>query len=320
MENLFASKSGHIQSITHQVLSTMEKAVIGQMENIRLLWGSLLVGGHALIEGVPGLGKTLMVRALAQVIQCHQARIQFTPDLMPSDITGTKVYDLQTGHFSFRKGPIFTHILLADEINRTPPKTQAALLEAMEEKQVTIDGETYLLPSLFFVVATQNPVEHEGTYVLPEAQIDRFTIKLLMDYPTTEQETLLLSTHQINVRREMQLEPVVSIEEIIALRQELKEVTVEPSIVRYVLAIIQATRNHPKVYLGASPRAGLDVLSMSKAEAAMNGRNFVTPDDVRRILKPTLRHRLLMHPDGELEGWKADDILEEIIQAIPVPR
>ncbi|RAL22607.1 magnesium chelatase [Thermoflavimicrobium daqui] len=298
----------------------LEKAVLGQTENLQFMWECLLMGGHVLIEGVPGLGKTLMVRSLSQVIQCHQSRIQFTPDLMPSDITGTKVYDLQTGHFSFRQGPIFTHILLADEINRTPPKTQAALLEAMEEKQVTVDGETYQLPSLFFVVATQNPVEHEGTYTLPEAQMDRFTMKLMMNYPTGEHEALLLATQKIHSRRESKLESVISIEEIIEIRQELEDVTVESSVIHYILALVQATRNHPKVYLGASPRAGLDVLAMSKAGAIVKGRQFVTPDDVRRIVKPVLRHRLILHPDGELEGWKADDILEEIIQSIPVPR
>jgi MoxR-like ATPase len=318
MENFYISKT--IQEVTENVLDMLEKAVIGQRENLRLLWGSLLAGGHVLIEGVPGLGKTLIVRSLAQVINCYQARVQFTPDLMPSDITGTTVYDLQTGHFSFRQGPIFTNILLADEINRTPPKTQAALLEAMEEKQVTIDGKTYLLPPLFFVVATQNPIDFEGTYTLPEAQRDRFMLKLVVDYPSKEQEMQLLLTHGFNQRREEQLEKVITSDDIVTLRQELGRIHIENSVLEYLMALIQGTRSHPRIYLGASPRAGLDLLSMSKVEAAINGRKFVTPDDVKRVVKPTLRHRLILHPDGELEGWKVDDLLEEIVQATPVPR
>lgn len=316
----YATNLNRIQTVTDEIIYNLSKSVIGQEENIRLLWASLLVGGHALLEGVPGLGKTLMVRSLSQVIDCRCTRVQFTPDLMPSDVTGTKVFDLQSGRFSFRKGPIFTHILLADEINRTPPKTQAALLEAMEEKQVSIDGETYALPSLFFVVATQNPIEYEGTYALPEAQLDRFAVKLILDYPEESNENELLLTHQLNERREKRLRPLISVDEILQLRSELEQITVEPSVVHYLMQIIRATRKHPKVALGASPRAGLGVLSLSKAEAAMNGRTFVTPDDIKRMVKPALRHRLILHPDGELEGWKADDILDEIIQSTVVPR
>ncbi|WP_089969038.1 AAA family ATPase [Lihuaxuella thermophila] len=301
-------------------MRTMSQSVLGQQENIRILWASLLIGGHVLLEGVPGLGKTLMVRSLAQVIDGTSARIQFTPDLMPSDVTGTKVFDLQSGRFSFRKGPIFTNILLADEINRTPPKTQAALLEAMEEKQVTIDGDTFALPPLFLVVATQNPIEHEGTYLLPEAQLDRFAVKLMVGYPDEEQEMFLLSTHQLDERREKKLQPVVSINDLLHIRTELEQIAVEPAVMQYLLSIVRATRKHPKVALGASPRAGLTLLSLAKAEAAMNGRAFVTPDDIKGMVKPALRHRLILHPDGELEGWKADDILDEILQATVVPR
>ncbi|MFC4545182.1 MoxR family ATPase [Paenactinomyces guangxiensis] len=319
MESPTANLS-RIQSVTNHVIQTMDQSIIGQQENLRLLWASLLTGGHVLLEGVPGLGKTLMVRSLAQVIDCQCSRVQFTPDLMPSDVTGTKVFDLQSGRFSFRKGPIFTNVLLADEINRTPPKTQAALLEAMEEKQVTVDGETFTLPPLFFVVATQNPVEYEGTYVLPEAQLDRFAVKLIVDYPDEENENLLFSTHKPGERREKSLQPVINMEDVLYLRSELEQVTVESSVVQYLLSIIRATRKHPKIALGASPRAGLSVLSLSKAEAAMSGRTFVTPDDIKGMIKPALRHRLILHPDGELEGWKADDILDEIIQSTVVPR
>ncbi|SEN31578.1 MoxR-like ATPase [Lihuaxuella thermophila] len=319
MEKYTANLSS-IQAVTEQVMRTMSQSVLGQQENIRILWASLLIGGHVLLEGVPGLGKTLMVRSLAQVIDGTSARIQFTPDLMPSDVTGTKVFDLQSGRFSFRKGPIFTNILLADEINRTPPKTQAALLEAMEEKQVTIDGDTFALPPLFLVVATQNPIEHEGTYLLPEAQLDRFAVKLMVGYPDEEQEMFLLSTHQLDERREKKLQPVVSINDLLHIRTELEQIAVEPAVMQYLLSIVRATRKHPKVALGASPRAGLTLLSLAKAEAAMNGRAFVTPDDIKGMVKPALRHRLILHPDGELEGWKADDILDEILQATVVPR
>jgi MoxR-like ATPase len=309
-----------VQSVTEQVLSQLEQVVVGQRTNLRLLWTGLLAGGHVLLEGVPGLGKTVMVRSLAQVISGEHARIQFTPDLMPSDVIGTKVYDLQSGRFTYRRGPIFTNILLADEINRTPPKTQAALLEAMEERQVTIDGETFPLPPLFFVVATQNPVEYEGTYLLPEAQLDRFSMKLIIDYPDQEEEMKLLSTHSFFDQKEKRLSPVIPMEEIFTLREEIEKVSVESSVLQYLLQIIRATRNHPKVSLGASPRAALSTLALCKAEAAIQGRTFVIPDDVKKMIKPALRHRIVLKPDGELEGWTTDDIVEEIIQKTLVPR
>lgn len=292
--------------------------MIGQENHIRCLWACLLSGGHALLEGVPGIGKTLAVRSLAQVIDGESRRVQFTPDLMPSDLTGSKVYDMQTGHFTFRRGPVFTHILIADEINRTPPKTQAALLEAMEEKQVTIDGETHPLPSLFFVVATQNPIEHEGTYPLPEAQLDRFAVKIQMDYPDRDSEAQLLLDHHLIQRQD--LKPILHWEEILKMRKELDHVRIDPVVIDYLLQIVQATRKHPKIMLGASPRAGLNTLSLCKAEAAINGRSFVTPDDVKMWVKPTLAHRLALEPDGEWEGWNAHDILDEILDTIPVPR
>lgn len=309
-----------IQKVSEEIIDSLSQAVMGQTTNIRYLWESLLIGGHVLLEGVPGLGKTLLVRSLAQVIDGQYSRVQFTPDLMPSDVTGNKVFDLQTGRFSYRKGPIFTHVLLADEINRTPPKTQAALLEAMEERQVTIDGESFPLPELFFVVATQNPIEYEGTYVLPEAQLDRFSTKLLVDYPDQEAEEKLLVTHRFDERREKDLSAIITIDELLFFRQVLEEVTVSSSVIQYVLSILTATRSHPKISLGASPRAGLSLLALSKAEAVVNGRTYVTPDDIKVVLKPSLRHRVLLQPDGELEGWNTDDILEEILESIVVPR
>lgn len=309
-----------LQQITEKVIDSLDQTIVGQKENIRCLWNGLLIGGHVLLEGVPGLGKTLSVRALSQVIDGGLNRVQFTPDLMPSDVTGNKVYDMQTGQFLYQKGPIFSHILLADEINRTPPKTQAALLEAMEERQVTIDGESFALPELFFVVATQNPVDYEGTYVLPEAQLDRFSMKLLIDYPEEKAEISLLTTHQINERREKDLATLITIEELLSFRPLFDQVTISDEVIQYLLSIIKTTRHHPKIALGASPRAGLNLLSLCKVEAAMNGREYITPDDVKYMVKPSLRHRILLKPDGELEGWHTDDILEEIVEGTVVPR
>lgn len=309
-----------VQKITAQAIDVLTQTIKGQEKNIRLLWNSLLAGGHVLLEGVPGLGKTLLVKALSQVINGNFNRIQFTPDLMPSDVTGNKVYDMQTGRFTYQQGPIFTNILLADEINRTPPKTQAALLEAMEERQVTIDGESFALPALFFVVATQNPIEYEGTYVLPEAQLDRFSMKLLIDYPEEKAEKELLATHRMDQKREGDLTPLLTVEEMLAFRPLFDQVTISDAVIQYVLQIIKKTREHPKIVLGASPRAGLNLLSLCKVEAVMNGRAYVTPDDVKFVVKPSLRHRILLQPDGELEGWITDDILEEILESIVVPR
>ncbi|SFG13584.1 MoxR-like ATPase [Planifilum fulgidum] len=309
-----------IAETTERVLGQLKFAVLGSSLNLRLLWANLLTGGHVLLEGVPGLGKTLMVRSLAKTVDAAFARIQFTPDLMPADVTGTKVYDPQSGRFSFKRGPVFTHLLLADEINRTPPKTQAALLEAMEEGQVSIDGESIPLPSPFFVVATQNPLEYEGTYPLPEAQLDRFSVKLIVDYPGEEEEVALLREHRLSAGREARLEKVVGAEELLALREEVDRIIVEESVLRYIASIIRNTRQDPRIALGGSPRAGLSLLTLSRALAAMDGRHFVTPDDVKTVVKPVLRHRILLTPEAELEGMKTDDVIEEIVRSIQVPR
>lgn len=305
---------------SEKVLHGMESVVIGQSEQLRLLWAALLTGGHVLVEGVPGLGKTMIVRALGKVIDASFSRIQFTPDMMPAEVTGTKIFDIQSGHFTFKQGPIFTHLLLADEINRTPPKTQAALLEAMEEGKVTVDGESLDLPAPFFVAATQNPIEYEGTYPLPEAQLDRFAMKLTVDYPGEEEEMTILSGHRITSMRESVLSPLISASSILLFRKHIDKVRVEESVIKYISSIIRSTRNHPQIMLGASTRAGLSLLSLSRAIAAMEGRDFVVPDDVKVVIRPALRHRLILNPDVELEGLKTDDLIEEIARSVMVPR
>ncbi|MDR6224313.1 AAA family ATPase [Desmospora profundinema] len=305
---------------SERVMKHLKEVVIGQERTVQLMWAAMLTGGHVLIEGVPGLGKTLLVRSLGQVIDASFARIQFTPDLMPADVTGTKVFDLQSGRFNFKQGPLFTQLLLADEINRTPPKTQSALLEAMEEGQITVDGESRPLPAPFFVVATQNPIEYEGTYPLPEAQLDRFALQLTMDYPGEEEELEVLRGHRVTTRRESALSPIVTAEEILAFRRQVERIRAEDSVIRYVASLVRATRTHPQVLLGASPRAGTSLLALSRAVAAMDARDYVTPDDVKWVIKPALRHRLIMSPDVELEGFKTDDLIEEITRSVPVPR
>lgn len=305
---------------SEEVIRHLNEVVIGQKQTLQWMWAALLTGGHVLLEGVPGLGKTLLVRSLGQVIDASFARIQFTPDLMPADVTGTKVFDLQSGRFTFKQGPIFTQLLLADEINRTPPKTQSALLEAMEEGQITVDDESRLLPTPFFVVATQNPIEYEGTYPLPEAQLDRFALQLTMDYPGEEEELEVLRGHRVTTRRESSLRSLVTAEEILGYRRQVEQVRAEDSVLRYVASLVRATRTHPQVLLGASPRAGTSLLAISRAVAVMDGRDYVTPDDIKGVIKPVLRHRLLMSPDVELEGYKTDDLIEEITQSEPVPR
>ncbi|NQX71098.1 MoxR family ATPase [Paenibacillus alba] len=305
----------------NEIIQAMEQRLFGQKLNIRLLVTALLAGGHVLLEGVPGLGKTKMARTLAEFIGGDYRRIQFTPDLMPGDITGSVIYNMQEHSFTTIQGPIFTNVLLADEINRSGPKTQAALLEAMEERQVTIQGNTYKLPNPFFVVATQNPVEYEGTYPLPEAQLDRFLFKLVLDYPGEEAEIAILRGHiPFPQHQEEALSAILTPGRIEELQRKLADVVVEESLYAYIATIIRKTRESKRVQLGASPRAGIAVLMASKAWALLDGRTYVTPDDIKLVARPALRHRLLLTPQAELEGGTSDHIIQETLGAIPVPR
>ncbi|MBL8778792.1 MAG: MoxR family ATPase [Acidimicrobiales bacterium] len=300
------------------------KVVVGQEGVLSGLIAALLVDGHVLLEGVPGVAKTLLVKALAGALDLDFKRVQFTPDLMPSDVTGQVIFEASESTFRFREGPVFTNLFLADEINRTPPKTQAALLESMEERQVTVDGERRPLPEPFIVIATQNPVEYEGTYPLPEAQLDRFLFKLLVDYPTAQQEQLVLARHDQGLDphdlASTGLRAVASAADLLAAREEVKAVRVEAPVLAYIVALARATRESPSLTLGVSPRGAASLLHASKAWAWLAGRPFVTPDEVKAVAKPALRHRLLLRPELELEGATADGVLDGVLAAVPAPR
>jgi MoxR-like ATPase len=312
----------------NSVLINLGKAinqmVVGQPALIKQTLIALLAGGHIILEGVPGTGKTLLVKVLAQLIQSDFRRIQLTPDVLPSDITGTNIFDLNTRDFTLKKGPVFTEILLADEINRTPPKTQAALLEAMEETQVTLDGESLPLPDLFWVIATQNPLEFEGTYPLPEAQLDRFLFKLIVDYPEQAAEKQMLLNRQSGFTAKRadiaNLKPITTVADILQARQAVKQVQVSETIVDYLLEIVRKSRQYPDLALGASPRAAGAWLQTSQASAWLAGRDFVTPDDIKAVASPLLRHRLLLKPEAMLDGLQIDAVIAAVINQVPVPR
>jgi MoxR-like ATPase len=310
--------------VAEAVRAEVGKAVVGQDEAIGSLLIGLVTGGHVLLEGVPGTAKTLMARSLAYVIDVSFKRIQFSPDLMPADVVGTSVFDAEKRTFELRRGPIFANLVLADEINRTPPKTQSALLEAMQEGQVTIDGEPHALPQPFMVVATQNPVEYEGTYPLPEAQLDRFQQKVVLDYPDAAQEAEILKRHvsglEMNDLAAFGMKQVASGADVLAARGALASVTVDGGVSGYVASIVRATRENASVVLGASPRAGVSLLVASKAHALLAGRDFVTPDDVKSMAPRCLRHRVLLRPEVEIEGVGADSVLRDVLDGVPVPR
>ena len=323
-ENIYGGKCDLVREKSKSIIEEVSKIIVGQYQFIEYLVVALLSEGHVLIEGVPGLGKTLTARALSSAIQSDFKRIQFTPDLMPADVTGTKVYDTTAGSFYFKKGPLFSNIVLADEINRTPPKTQSALLEAMQEKSITIDGETHILEEPFMVLATQNPVEYEGTYPLPEAQLDRFMMKLLVNYIPQKFENELLSNFNSGYMKdsgnEKKINSVITHDDIKACREIIQGVRCDESIINYISSISRATRNSPAIILGASPRASIAVLKTSKTLAAMQGRDFVTPEDVVDMVYPVMRHRIILKPEAGIEGIGNDEILKNIIEKVEVPR
>lgn len=313
-----------VASTVEHIRDELRKVIVGQDDAIEQILIALLAEGHALLEGVPGIAKTLTVKTLSRIINADFSRIQFTPDLMPSDITGTNVFNTATSTFNLRRGPVFTDLLLADEINRTPPKTQAALLEAMEERQVTIDGETYPLSPIFMVLATENPIEYEGTYPLPEAQLDRFQLKILLNYPTEEHEREVIARWDsgFNSRRldQVDIRPLNDADAILRCRAEVAKARMEPGVQHYAVDMVRRTRAHPFVHYGASPRASVALLLCSKALAAIRGREFVTPDDVRDVALPVLRHRLTLRAEAELDGITPDAVITDILRSAEVPR
>ena len=306
--------------LRERVEAEVAKVVVGQHETVELLLAALLLGGHVLLEGVPGVAKTLLANATAQTLRLSFRRVQFTPDMLPSDLTGTMT--LRGGELGFRAGPVFTNLLLADEINRTPPKTQAALLEAMQERQVSIEGESRALPVPFFVVGTQNPIEYEGTYPLPEAQLDRFLFKLDVDYPSEHEELAMLALPHDGVAPPdlSRIESVAGADDLLAARREVDGVTVSDEVAAYVVAVVRQTRALPSVELGASPRAAVHLLAAARAAAYLSGRSFVTPDDVARVAPPVLRHRLVLRPEAEFERFRPDDAVANALEVVPVPR
>ncbi len=302
----------------------LDKVVVGQTSIVQQLTVALLTGGHVILEGVPGTGKTLLVKVLARLVEADFRRVQLTPDILPSDILGTTIFDLNTRDFTLKKGPIFTQILLADEVNRTPPKTQSALLEAMEEQQVTLDGESLPLSDLFWVIATQNSLEFEGTYPLPEAQLDRFLFKLVVPYPDAAAEKRMLLNSEAGFQAKRldlaKLKPLATVQQILQARQEVRAIAVQEAVLDYLLGVVQKTRQHPDLVLGASPRSAVSWLQASKAQAWLSGREFVTPDDIKAIAPPLLRHRLILRPEAQLDGVGMDAVIASVLTQVPVPR
>ncbi len=301
------------------VLAEVERAVIGHRRGLELVLSGILAGGHVLLEDLPGLGKTLIARSFATVLGLDFARIQFTPDLLPSDVVGAPLYDQRTGEMVFRPGPVFTQLLLADEINRTPPKTQAALLEAMGESQVSMDGITRKLPQPFVVLATDNPIEYEGTYELPEAQLDRFLLRLSLGYLQAAEETAMLQ-RRIDRRHEAaQLRRVTTATELLSMRASLEQIEISPDLLQYVVAIVRATRSHAQIQVGASPRGSLALVQLARAQAVLTGRDYVIPDDVKKVAVPALAHRITLRPELWVRQVRSDDVVARLLDSVPVP-
>ena len=313
---------GELMTAVNHIKAELAKVIIGQENFIELLIVSLLVDGHVLIEGVPGIAKTITAKLFAKTLKTEFSRIQFTPDLMPSDILGTSIFNVKSSEFEFQKGPIFSNIILIDEINRAPAKTQAAMFETMEERQVTMDGTTYKMDSPFMVLATQNPIEHEGTYALPEAQLDRFIFKIKVDYPSVDEEIRIIQTHHERKGSKPQelIKEILTPKQLADFKSKIQDVIVEEKIIKYIADIITKTRNHPHLYLGGSPRASIATLNSAKAFAAINGRDFVTPEDVKKALAPVLNHRIILTPEREMEGMNTDSVVQMIMDSVEIPR
>jgi len=307
-----------VKSFSENIITNISRVIIGKRETIELSVVCLLCQGHLLIEDVPGVGKTMLARSLARSLEASFGRIQFTPDMLPSDVTGVSIYNQATKEFEFRAGPVMAEIVLADEINRATPKTQSALLEAMQEKQVTVDGITHPLPELFMVIATQNPIEHEGTFRLPEAQLDRFLMRVRLGYPLLKDEVNILDGQQF-LHPIDELEPVFTVKDVLEANQALRSVHIAPKVKRYIVDLVQRTRDHKDIYLGASPRGSLGLFRAGQAVAAIQGRDYVTPDDIKKIAEPILSHRLILAPGARLQNLNEDSILKEILNNVPVP-
>jgi MoxR-like ATPase len=307
-----------IQSVGDKIISNVEKVIIGKHREVQLAFVAMLSKGHVLIEDVPGVGKTVLAKSLAKSVGCKFRRIQFTPDLLPSDITGVSVFNQKTREFEFRPGPIMAQIVLVDEINRATPKTQSALLECMEERQVTVDETTYRMPEPFLIMATQNPIEYEGTFPLPEAQLDRFLMRISLGHPKPEEEIRILDAQQY-VHPVETIGQVVSVSELLEAQEEVKRIYIDPLIKEYIVALVNATRNHPDVYLGASPRGSLALYRTSQVLAALQGRDFVIPDDIKALAEVTLAHRIIVSPSARIKNVDPRTVVQEIISTVPVP-
>lgn len=322
--NLFDTRTDFtaLSNAVSNIKKELAKVIVGQEAMIDLLIIAILTNGHTLIEGVPGVAKTLAAKLLAKSIDASFSRIQFTPDLMPSDVIGTSVYNMGKGEFQFKQGPVFSNLVLIDEINRAPAKTQSALFEVMEERQVSVDGISYRMQPPFLVFATQNPIEHEGTYRLPEAQLDRFLFKINVSYPSVEEEEQILNVHDAG-KDQLQTEaisPVLKASELIAFQKQIFEVTIDESLKNYIARIVSTTRNHRDIYLGASPRASIHIMNAAKAVAAISGRDFVTPSDIKEVTNPVLCHRIILSPEKEMEGIRAEELINLLVQTVEVPR